>query len=209
MMMRIPTLTILALSALILSACGSRIVPAEDPDPQQMAEAQKASDAAAGEGERASAGGVSWAKPSGWIIQQPRPMRAATYTVPSQASESAAGECAVFYFGPNQGGGVDANIARWLGQVQQPDGSDTQEEAEIGKGEAGGMTVTTVDVSGTYLASSGPMMQVKETKPDHRLVGAIVEGPQGAVFFKFTGPAETVAGAKEAFDAMVQSVRTE
>jgi hypothetical protein len=38
-------------------------------------------------------------------------------------------------------------------------------------------------------------------------VGAIVEAPEGNVFFKLTGPAKTVQAARPAFDKMLQSVR--
>ena len=39
-------------------------------------------------------------------------MRLATYQVPES------GECGVYYFGQGQGGGVEANIDRWIGQFQ-------------------------------------------------------------------------------------------
>jgi hypothetical protein len=38
------------------------------------------------------------------------------------------------------------------------------------------------------------------------MLGAIVEGPQGAVFFKFTAPAKTVAAQQPAFERLIQSV---
>jgi hypothetical protein len=50
------------------------------------------------------------------------------------------------------------------------------------------------------------MMQSRGEKPDYRLLGAIVEAPQGNVFFKLTGPRATVAGAKDAFDGLVSSI---
>ena len=47
-----------------------------------------------------------------------------------------------------------------------------------------GLRVHTIDISGTYLASGGPMMQSQGKKPGYRLTGAIVEAPRGLVFFK-------------------------
>ena len=41
--------------------------------------------------------------------------------------------------------------------------------------------------------------------PGYRMLGAIVEGPQGSIFFKFTGPAKTVAANQAAFDKMLAS----
>ena len=42
--------------------------------------------------------------------------------------------------------------------------------------------------------------------PDYRMLGAIVEGPQGSIFIKFTGPAKTVAANRAAFDKMLESL---
>ena len=68
------------------------------------------------------------------------------------------------------------------------------------------MKVTLVQVAGAYLAPAGPMMQSSGKKENFRLLGAIVEGPEGSVFYKFTGPAKTVSGAEGEFSAMVESL---
>ena len=49
-------------------------------------------------------------------------MRAATYSIPLAAGDQGIAECVVNYFGPGQGGGVEANIERWKNQVQGADG---------------------------------------------------------------------------------------
>lgn len=132
-------------------------------------------------------------------------MRAATYRVPAGGSGEA-GECAVFYFGPGQGGDVESNLKRWIGQFEQPGGQSSEQAARINKETLNGLNATTVDLSGTYMAG-GPMTAVKEPKPGHRLLGAIVEAPEGNVFFKFTGPAETIAANAGEFRNMLNSVR--
>jgi hypothetical protein len=148
-----------------------------------------------------SAGGIQWTAPSGWKAQAPRPMRAATYAVPAAAGDKEDGECAVFYFGAGQGGGVEDNLKRWISQFE------TSAKPLTAQKKISGLPVTTIDLSGTYLASAGPMAPTKTSKPGYRLLGAIVEGPQGAVFFKFTGPAKTVAAAQPAFEKMLASMR--
>ena len=148
-----------------------------------------------------SAAGIHWTAPSGWNAQASRPMRAATYTVPSASGSHEDGECAVYYFGPGQGGTVDANLTRWIGQFQ-----GGEKTAKTGKRTIHGLSVTTVDVSGSYTGMGGPMAQSQTAKPDYRLLGAIVEAPQGSVFFKFTGPAKTVAANQKKFDEMLNSV---
>lgn len=153
-----------------------------------------------------SAGGVQWTAPSGWKSEGSRPMRAATYRIPPAAGDPEAGECAVFYFGPGQGGSVEDNLKRWIGQFQQPDGKPSHSVAQTRKQTVNALSVTTIDLSGTYEGGGGPMAASKVSKPGFRLLGAIVEGPQGAVFFKLTAPAKTAASAQPAFHSLLKSL---
>jgi len=150
-------------------------------------------------GAPASAGGARWSVPARWKEKPERPMRVATYAVPAAAGAAEA-ECGVFYFGKGQGGSVEENLSRWAKQFDggQPPRNETKT--------VGGLRVHLTDVSGTYLAAGGPMMQTQEKKPGYRLLGAIVETPEGLVFFKLTGPAATVAAARADFDALVRSL---
>lgn len=148
-----------------------------------------------------SAGGIQWTAPAAWRAQAQRPMRAATYAVPAAPGDKEEGECAVFYFGPGQGGGIDANLQRWISQFE------TTAKPQTAKKAINGLAVTTIDLAGTYLASAGPMAPTKTSKPGYRLLGAIVENPQGAVFFKFTGPAKTVAAHQGNFDKLLGTLR--
>jgi hypothetical protein len=152
-----------------------------------------------------TAGGIKWTAPTGWKSLGERPMRAATYVVPAAPGDREDGECAVFYFGPGQGGGVQANIDRWIGQFDQPDGKASKSLAKTQKRTVNGLAVTTIDLTGTYTGAGGPMGP-KVTKPGYRLLGGIVEAPQGAVFFKFTGPAKTVTAQEAAFQKLLGSV---
>lgn len=154
-----------------------------------------------------SAAGVTWTRPARWASEGARPMRAATYRVPAAKGDVEDGECAVFYFGPGQGGTVEANLKRWIGQFEQPSGKSSEEVAKTARQTINGLSITTVDLSGTYLASAGPMSPAKEKKPGFRLLGAIVEAPQGNLFFKFTGPAKTIAANADGFQAMLKSLR--
>ncbi len=129
-------------------------------------------------------------------------MRAATYEVPAAAGDSEAAECAVFYFGPGQGGGVQANVDRWLGQFQEKPATPPQAKKQT----VAGFAVTTVEHGGTFLAG-GPMQPNKAAKPGYQLVGVIVEAPEGNVFFKLTGPAKTVKAARLSFDKMIGSLK--
>ncbi len=56
-------------------------------------------------------------------------MRVATYLIDPADPKA---ECVVYYFGEGQGGATDANISRWINQVKQPDGSDSNAKAQRG-----------------------------------------------------------------------------
>ena len=146
-----------------------------------------------------AAAGVQWVAPASWKSQPARAMRVVTYEIPA-APGAEAGECGVFYFGQGKGGGVEDNIARWVAQFEAsaPPKRDTRT--------VHGLRVYTVDVSGTYLASGGPMMQSQGKKPGYRLLGAIVEAPRGLVFFKCTGPAATIAKGQADFQSLIGSL---
>lgn len=137
------------------------------------------------------AGGLTWKAPAAWKADAPRPMRAATYKIAAAKGDTDEAELAVFYFGEGQGGGIDANIERWVGQITNP----TPAKPTPKKEKIAGLDVTQVEVEGTYGGGMGPMAQ-GAPKTGYKLVGAIVEGPKGAVFFKLTGPKKTVDGAK-------------
>jgi hypothetical protein len=149
-----------------------------------------------------SGAGVRWTRPSGWKAEAERPMRLATYTL------APGGECAVYFFGAGQGGSVEANLDRWIGQFLQADGKPSKAAAKIAKQTIHSWPVTTVDVSGAYTGMGGPMAKSDSpAMPGFRMLAAIVEGPQGSVFFKFTGPSKTVAANQAAFDQMLASLQ--
>jgi hypothetical protein len=126
-------------------------------------------------------------------------MRAATYIIPAAEGDSEPAECPVFV---NLGGGVEANITRWIGQFEKTDGDPKRKTETINE-----MPVTTIDVGGAY-KGGGPMIgQPSMLKPGYRLLGAIVEGPEGDIFFKLTGPAKTVAAAENEFNEMLKSIK--
>ena len=151
--------------------------------------------------------GVRWTAPAGWKNEGARPMRAATYIVAPVAGDKANGECVVYFFGEGQGGSVEANVERWKGQFHAADGSAAP--AQVAKRTSHGLTITTIDASGEYSGMGGPMASGQSSARDYRLLGAIVEGPHGNVFVKFTGPMKTIAENQKKFDQLVASFEPE
>ena len=184
---------------------GSTPAPAEGRSPQGATGGMPTGGVAETQagGSPTSAAGLTWTLPVGWSIEAPRSMRIATYSVPAVSGDAEGVECAVYYFGVGQGGGVDANLQRWIGQFQPATRSKRSAK------QVNGVRVSLADVSGTYTAHGGSMTQPQGVKPGWRLLGAIAEGPQGAAFFKLAGPAKTVAAASEGFEALVGSLKKE
>lgn len=147
-----------------------------------------------------SAGGISWTQPAVWKADAPRQMRAATYLVAPAKGDTDGAECGVFYFGEGQGGGVDANVDRWVSQFENAKGTPIRKKEKIA-----GFDVTTIEVDGTFASSMGGPMGPKTPKAGYKLLGAIIEGPKGNVFFKLTGPAKTVESARSEFMKMLKT----
>lgn len=210
----------ISLTALALTACGGSQPPQPVEQPETTSMRQQPAGApggtiAVGHGESAPSsapmgsgaqgGSVNWTPPAKWQAGPERQMRAATYLIPAAAGDSEGAECAVF---KDIGGGVTANIERWIGQFEQPDGSDSQAKAKRKVEQINGFNVTSVDLTGTYTASGMSMGGgATSRKTGYRLLGAIVETPSGEVFFKITGPEKTVAAAQADFQALLKSIK--
>jgi hypothetical protein len=152
------------------------------------------------------AAGVRWRSPARWTPETGRPMRVVSYAIPAAAGDPEGGELGVFFFGSGQGGDVDSNLERWYGQFVQPDGRPVGAAERREKRIISGLPVTVVEISGTYLLSPFPMSPEKTPKPGYRMLGAIVEAPQGNVFFKLTAPEATARAAAPEFDALLGSL---
>ena len=147
--------------------------------------------------------GVSFSPPREWRQESPSsPMRAAQFVIPGGKNEKE-GLFVVYFFGAGQGGSVADNVARWEGQFTDAAGKPS--EGEVRAERKNGLSVTIVSAQGTY--ASGMPMSPSAPEPNSELWGAIVEGPQGNVFFKATGPKATIEGARSQFAALLESLR--
>jgi hypothetical protein len=153
-------------------------------------------------------GALQFTAPSSWT---PRPsassMRVAEFAVPRAAGDPEDAEVVIFYFG-GSGGSVDANIERWVGQFRAANGGPVPTPSRTSS-TIGGLKVTAIDVSGTYVAEIRPGSPERFNKPNFRMHAAVVETPKGPYFVKFTGPAKTVSRVLDAgeFDQFIKSLR--
>ena len=144
--------------------------------------------------------GIAWTVPGRWSVEPGTSMRLATYAVPAPGGGES-GSCGVFYFGPGQGGSTEQNIARWVDEFENAPAPERSSRT------VGGLEVLRLRVRGDHLAHAGMGGPAQGQQRNYELLGAIVEGPSGSVFFKLTGPAQVVDGAVKEFDAMLESLR--
>jgi len=133
--------------------------------------------------------------PADWKSAPPsNNLRLAQFEIPAVKGDKEPAELVISSFG-GTGGGVSANVTRWIGQF-----SSEGRKAKVTQGEAKTGKYVFVDISGTYNKSIGPPF-LRKTKavPDSRMLGVIlaVEG-KAYYFLKLTGPDKTVASAAEA-----------
>lgn len=172
--------------------------PGHPPVGGQPAMELKPIDATLGKGDA----GLAWNAPADWVAVPPSStMRRAQYRVPGKAGD---GECAVFYFGPGQGGDAQSNAERWAAQFLTADGQPTTAKTRDLATASGKVLI--VETAGAYQAGSMTGGAV-ESKPGYALLGAIAQGPDANWFFKLTGPQATVDAQRAAFQAMVSSIR--
>ena len=137
--------------------------------------------------------------PAGWVEEErSSSMRVAQYKLPKAAADTEDASLVLYYFGQGQGGSTAANIERWVGQMKQADGSAVKDAKEE-RFETNGLKVTTVDVSGTYVAETAPGSGTFHNKPGYRLRAASGETPNGSYFVKLVGPEKTVTQWNESF----------
>jgi hypothetical protein len=143
-------------------------------------------------------GAFRFSRPAEWKwIEPTSSMRKAQLQIPGKDGAAPA-DVVFFFFGAGQGGGVQANVDRWLGQfADKPDAGKTEPL------DVKGAKVTLVSTEGTMKAS--PFGGQTQDQPGSGLLGAILEHPEGAVFVKMTGPAALVKASREKFVGMVRT----
>ena len=145
--------------------------------------------------------GITFTPSADWTSQPPKSsMRAAELAITPEGATAPV--IAVFYyFGPGQGGSVDANVARWIGQFEGEPATETKEHKFDGD-----KIVMIVTAKGTYMESmGGPLSGNKTPRPGYALLGAIVPGNDANIYIKLTGPEKDVAAIAENFAALANS----
>jgi hypothetical protein len=154
----------------------------------------------------ATPGSLTFAAPKGWQARDASSsMRVAEFVLPGRDAAGSA-ELVIYYFG-GSGGSVDANVERWVGQMQQPDGRASGDVAVRDTRTINGLKVSLLDVSGTYVAEIRPGAAEKHNSPGFRMRTAVVETPRGPYYLKLVGPAPTVEAWNASFNEFLGSLK--
>jgi hypothetical protein len=141
-----------------------------------------------------ASGELRFKAPDGWVTETPSSsMRVGQYKLPKAEGDKEDASLVLYYFGATQGGTPQANIDRWIGQMQQADGSDSKSKAKTDSMTVNGLKISTVDVIGVYTAEMAPGSKTFHNDANYRLRAAVVETPKGNYFVKLAGPEKTVA----------------
>ena len=145
--------------------------------------------------------------PDGWKTRPPASaMRAAEFILPKVEGDPEDADVVVYYFG-GQGGDVEANISRWVAQMQQPDGRASKDVAKRTTRTVNGIDMTILDVTGTYVAEVRPGATEHFNKPGFRMRTVVVPTPRGPYFIKMLGPDKTVQHWGPAFDTFLGTIK--
>ncbi len=152
-------------------------------------------------------GGLKFTVPSKWTsVPVENPVRAGEWRVtPPRGQAGDSGEVVVFYFGPGVGGSAKENIDAWMGTMFNTEGRPAA--AETKNHQTGGLKISQVIALGTYsevvpIAGMPPL-----ARPNYGLIGAVVEGPQGNIYWRFTGPEPLITASLPLFNKIIDSVK--
>ncbi len=136
--------------------------------------------------------------PEGWKQKpQVREPRIVEFEVPPVGDDKESGEFVVFFFGKQGAGGVQANVDRWVGQLEEEG-----RKVRIVTGESADGKYTLVDLTGTYNKSIGPPIAKKSKRlPGWRVLNAVIETEAGPYFLKLDGPQKSIAAVENDFRA--------
>lgn len=194
--------SLLPIVLLVCVACGP------DRSAQDSATQGSGASTAAPEAEAPAAtaptGPLTFNAQEGWIAETTTSgMRAAQFRLPAQEGDA---EVVVFFFGAGGAGGFQANLERWAGMFEQPDGSSSMDRVSESSRHVAGMAVREVSIEGNYSAEVPPGSGNRVRHEDWALRGAMVDAPVGPYFIRLLGPADVVERYEPSFRAFISSL---
>jgi len=151
-------------------------------------------------------GDLKFTIPAKWRIEPVEtPARGGQWRVPPLHSDGEWGQVVVFYFGPGIGGTAKENIEAWIGTMFNAEGHPAA--AEIKNHQTGGFKISQVVLFGTYNQIVSLPGVPPVPKSNYGLLGAVIENPQGNIYWRFTGPETLITANLPLFNKVIDSVK--
>lgn len=136
---------------------------------------------------------LTWVLPSGWTEGPARAMRLATFNVGTSGAE-----CVITVF-PGDVGGLEANLRRWLGQLQV-----TVADPEVAKFSRAPDTFQSEGGLPCLVYDFGTLVPAEKADS---LLAAVVPLEGSTAFVKFAGTRALLAAEKDNFLALCRSLK--
>jgi hypothetical protein len=150
-------------------------------------------------------GNLKFTIPSKWKIEPVEsPARGGQWRIPPLHGGGEGGEVVVFYFGPGIGGSAKENIEAWK-RLFNAEGFPAADKVKEHK--TGGFTISQVVIFGTYNRVVSLPGVPPEAKSNYGLLGAVIENPQGNIYWRFTGPEPLITANLPLFNKVIDSVK--
>lgn len=146
--------------------------------------------------------------PANWKSREPASRtRTHEFALPSPEKGLADGILFVAHFGKGQGGGLEDNLKRWYGMVEQPDGSPSEKVAKKAEIKTDAAKITWLDMSGTYLDRPSPMSPNVTKRPKYRVFAAMIDGGKdGPYWVRAYGPEAVMQAQRDGFERFLKSI---
>jgi len=151
-------------------------------------------------------GGLQFTIPPKWISEPvENSARAGQWLVPpAKGQGDDPGEVVVIYFGPGIGGTAQENIEDWIGTMVNAEGHPAA--AEQKHHVTLGLTISQLAIFGTYTQCVPIPGVPPQPRPKFGLLGAVIEGKQGNIYWRFTGPETLIATNLPLFGKVIDSL---
>ena len=151
-------------------------------------------------------GNLTFTIPSKWRIEMVESAaRGGQWIVPPLRGEGEGGEVVAFYFGPGVGGAAKENIEAWIGTMFNAEGNPAA--AEVKHHTTNGFKISQVVIFGTYNQVISLPGVPPVPKSNYGLLGAVIENPQGNIYWRFTGPEPLITANLPLFNKVIDSVK--
>ena len=151
------------------------------------------SDSARFPGER-----LDWERPGSWVRELPKGMRLASFNIVEKGRTAS---CTIVQLA-GQGGDMEANIQRWMGQLKMVRFDSEEMSAFLKRQDT---LVTATGQRGIYVDLTKVM--TGDMTASESILGAVIPLEKSTVFVKMMGPKTILKNQEEAFRSLCESLK--